>query len=111
MIFGGETTVDVRGKGRGGRNQEVALCAVDRIAGLDGVAIAAMGTDGIDGNSKAAGAIVDGYTAKRAEIKNLDQEKVLARNDSFTYFSKLKDSIITGRTGTNVGDLYLLAAV
>ena len=111
LIFGGETTVDVRGKGRGGRNQEVALCAVDRIAGLDGVALAAMGTDGIDGNSKAAGAIADGYTTKRAEIRNLDQGKFQVQNDSFTYFNKLNDCIITGRTGTNVGDLYLLVAV
>ena len=111
LIFGGETTVHVRGKGRGGRNQEVALYAVGGIAGIDGVAIAAMGTDGIDGNSKAAGAIVDGYTAKRAEIKNLDQSKFLVRNDSFSYFNKLNDSIIIGRTGTNVGDLYLLVTI
>jgi glycerate 2-kinase len=111
LIFGGETTVDVRGKGKGGRNQEVALHAVNGIPGIDGVAIAAMGTDGIDGNSEAAGAIIDGYTAKRAEIRNLDQSKFLARNDSFSYFNELNDSIITGRTGTNVGDLYLLVTV
>ena len=111
MIFGGETTVEVHGSGLGGRNQETALCAVERIAGLDGISVTAMGTDGIDGHSIAAGAIVDGRTSERARAKRLDMRRFLERNDSFTFFRKLKDNLITGRTGTNVGDIYLVVSV
>lgn len=111
LIFGGETTVEVHGNGLGGRNQETALCAAENIAGLDGVVVAAMGTDGIDGHSSAAGAIVDGRTCERASIKKLDLRDFLERNDSFNFFRKLNDSLITGRTGTNVGDIYLVLRV
>jgi len=111
LIFGGETTVEVHGNGLGGRNQETALCAAENIAGLDGVVVAAMGTDGIDGHSSAAGAIIDGRTCERAGIKRLDWGKFLERNDSFNFFRKLGDSLMTGRTGTNVGDIYLVMRV
>ena len=111
IIIGGETTVEVRGEGRGGRNQETTLSALGRIAGLEGIAIAAVGTDGIDGNSPAAGAIADGYSAKRASRLGLHFQDFLRTNDSYTYFKKLGDSIVTGRTGTNVGDLYILTRV
>ena len=111
LIFGGETTVEVHGNGLGGRNQETALCAAENIVGLDGIAVAAMGTDGIDGHSSAAGAIVDGRTCERASTKKLDSRDFLERNDSFNFFRKLNDNLITGRTGTNVGDIYLVVRV
>jgi glycerate-2-kinase len=111
IIIGGETTVTVRGRGVGGRNQEVALAAVQQIEGHSGTIIATMGTDGIDGNSPAAGAIVDGNTFKRAERLQLDPKTYARENDSYHFFRKLHDNIITGRTGTNVGDIYLLIRV
>ena len=111
LIFGGETTVEVHGNGLGGRNQETALCAAENIAGLDGVVVAAMGTDGIDGHSSAAGAIVDGCTCERASAKKLDFRDFLERNDSFNFFRRLNDNLMTGRTGTNVGDIYLVLRV
>jgi len=108
MILGGECVVRVTGKGKGGRNQEVALSAVESISGLDGTVIAAMGTDGIDGNTQVAGAIVDGNTARRASRRKLDSSKFLTKNDSGTFFRLLEDCLITGPTGTNVTDIYLL---
>ena len=107
VIIGGETTVRVSGLGKGGRNQEVALAAVDGIAGFIGTAIAALGTDGVDGNSDAAGAIIDGNTFFRAKKKKLELNDFSERNDSNTFFNKLRDTLITGATGTNVGDVYL----
>jgi glycerate-2-kinase len=111
IVVGGETTVKVRGTGSGGRNQEVVLSAVERIANYSGAVIAAMGTDGIDGNSPAAGAIIDGHTLQRAKKLQLEPEYYLRRNDSYNFFKKLNDNIVTGRTGTNVGDIYLLVRV
>ena len=108
LVVGGEVTVDVVGVGRGGRNQEVALAALGGIAGLKGVAVAALGTDGIDGNSPAAGAIIDGQSAGRAIQLGLRAREFMASNDSYTFFKKLGDSIVTGPTGTNVSDVYLL---
>jgi glycerate-2-kinase len=108
LVMGGETTVDVKGRGKGGRNQEVALAALDGIAGLKGVAVATLGTDGIDGNSPAAGAIIDGQSAAHAIRLGLHVREFIARNDSYSFFRKLGDSIVTGPTGTNVSDLYLL---
>jgi glycerate-2-kinase len=108
FVLGGETTVDVKGHGKGGRNQEVALSALTGIADLDGFAVAALGTDGIDGNSPAAGAVVDGQSMARAIKLGLQIRKFVAENDSYTLFRKLGDSIITGRTGTNVCDVYVL---
>lgn len=108
IIIGGETTVQVRGNGIGGRNQETAMSAIEKIAGLKGVAIAAIGTDGIDGNSPAAGAIIDGNSATRANQLGLNLREFTERNDSYNLFQSLHDNIVTGRTGTNVGDLYLL---
>ncbi len=109
VIAGGETTVKVVGNGRGGRNQEFVLSAALSLpAGDDGVVIAAMGTDGIDGMSDAAGAIADGYTLMRASEAELDPETYLQNNDSNTFFSMLNDALITGRTGTNVNDLIVM---
>jgi glycerate-2-kinase len=109
VIIGGETTVQVKGEGIGGRNQETALSAVEPIADLDGCVITTLGTDGIDGNSKAAGAVTDGRTAQRAELRGMNSRDFLSRNDSYHFFRKLSDNLITGPTGTNVGDLYLVA--
>ncbi len=108
LVFGGETTVEVKGTGKGGRNQETVLSTVERLEGLDGVAIAALGTDGIDGNSPAAGAIVDSRSIVRAKRLRLRVRAFAERSDSYNFFRKLNDNIVTGPTGTNVGDLYLL---
>ncbi|VVC02578.1 Glycerate 2-kinase [Candidatus Burarchaeum australiense] len=103
---GGETTVTVKGKGRGGRNQELALSAALKIAGKTVVLVSA-GTDGIDGSSPAAGAIVDGETLGRAKKMKLDARAYLNDNDSNSFFKKLGDEILTGPTGTNVNDIMI----
>jgi glycerate 2-kinase len=97
----------VKGDGVGGRNQELALSASRRIGGLNCV-IAALGTDGIDGPTDAAGAIVDGTTLDRALEKGLAPDAFLERNDSYSFFKALGDNIFTGPTGTNVNDLTLI---
>ena len=108
VIAGGETTVSVVGTGRGGRNQEFVLSAAIRIASEEGIVVASIGTDGIDGVSEAAGAIADGLTLKRAKDASLDAEAFLRNNDSYTFFSMLNDALLTGRTGTNVNDIAVL---
>lgn len=108
IVAGGETTVTVKGQGRGGRNQEFALSAAIQIAGLPGVTIMALGTDGTDGPTDAAGAIVDGTTVERARALGLDPRTALADNDSYPFFHKLGDLIVTGPTNTNVDDLYVI---
>lgn len=104
IVVGGETTVHVVGHGKGGRNQEVALAAVDAVSGRDAL-LAAFGTDGVDGPTDAAGAIVDGMTRARADALGLDAHAALAENDAYRYFEPLEDLIRTGPTGTNVRDL------
>jgi len=108
VIAGGETTVTVTGHGKGGRNQELALSASLKIEELKGVAIASIGTDGVDGPTDAAGAIADGQTITRAHDKRLDPKEFLINNDSYHFFSKLSDLIFTGPTGTNVNDLTIM---
>ncbi|MDP2907449.1 MAG: DUF4147 domain-containing protein [Nanoarchaeota archaeon] len=103
MIFGGETTVTVRGNGLGGRNQELILSIIEKIKDKR-VTIASVGTDGID-FYKAAGAIADGNSYKKSKKLKLDIQKHLDDNDSYTFFKKMKDQIITGYTGTNVCDV------
>jgi len=105
VVVGGETTVTVTGKGLGGRNQEIALAAALKLKNVDGVVIASLSTDGIDGPTDAAGAIVDGKTLKKAKKKGLIPEEYLSRNDSYNFFSKIGDLIFTGPTGTNVNDV------
>jgi len=107
VIIGGETTVTVRGSGRGGRNQELALSAAMRMEGLDAV-VAALATDGIDGPTEAAGAMADGWTMRRARAIGLNPVESLRDNDSYSFFSRLGDTILTGPTGTNVNDLALI---
>jgi glycerate-2-kinase len=111
IVVGGETTVTVVGGGRGGRNQEIALGAALSIAGMKGVVIASLSTDGIDGPTDAAGAVVDGNTLVRANEAGLDAKKALANNDSYTLFSKLDDLIFTGLTETNVNDVSVIVAI
>jgi glycerate-2-kinase len=108
IVAGGETTVFVVGKGIGGRNQEIALAAAMKLEGLDGVAVASLSTDGVDGPTDAAGAIVDGQSLVRAKEVGLAPEKFLAENDSYHFFSKLGDLIFTGPTGTNVNDVSVI---
>jgi len=108
LISGGETTVTLRGNGLGGRNQEFALAAAIAARGLEGVAILAGGTDGTDGPTDAAGALADGATCDRAARLGLNAADFLARNDSYHFFQPLGDLLMTGPTGTNVMDLYLL---
>jgi hydroxypyruvate reductase len=104
IITGGETTVRLRGKGLGGRNQEFALAAAIDIAGLDSVAIFSAGTDGTDGPTDAAGAIADGRTLAR----KIDAQLYLDANDSYHYFESLGDLVKTGPTNTNVMDVHLI---
>jgi hydroxypyruvate reductase len=109
VLSSGETTVTVRGKGRGGRNQEFACAAVRHLAALGPrVVLGSLGTDGIDGPTDAAGAAVDSSTLARAEAAGLaPPEAFLLENDSYTYFDTLGDLIRTGPTRTNVGDLQI----
>jgi len=105
LIMGGETTVTVRGNGVGGRNQELALAAAFKIAGLENVIIAALATDGNDGPNDATGAIADGTTLARAQAAGLDPNAYLTNNDAYRFFDALGDLLITGPTNTNVNDL------
>jgi glycerate-2-kinase len=111
VVAGGETTVTVTGAGRGGRNQELALAAALNLEGVENCTIASFSTDGVDGPTDAAGAIVDDYTLKRAKQQGLDAEKVLAENDSYQFFSKIGDLIHTEATGTNVNDISVIVAL
>jgi glycerate 2-kinase len=109
-IFGGETTVTVRGHGRGGRNRELALAAAYAIAGVPGSAILCAGTDGVDFEPSAAGAFADGSTLARAEALHLDPSRALLDNDTGPFFEALGDVFAPGPTGTNVGDVALVLA-
>lgn len=109
FLLGGETTVTVRGNGRGGRNQELALAAALEIEGEPGVVVASVGTDGRDGPTDAAGAVVDGETVARgAAAAGVDAGEALERNDSHAFLRASGDLVVTGPTGTNVNDLVLV---
>ena len=109
MISSGETTVHVKGRGKGGRNQEFALASARWLAasGFEG-ALASVGTDGIDGPTDAAGAIVDSTTVARAAANELPIDRFLSDNNAYAFFDALGDLIHTGPTGTNVGDLQVI---
>jgi hydroxypyruvate reductase len=107
VVAGGETTVTVRGDGSGGRNQELALGAVEGLAGLPAI-LGSIGTDGVDGPTDAAGALAFGDTLERAQDLGVDPRKALERNDSHGFFEALGDLVVTGPTGTNVMDLQIL---
>ena len=104
-IAGGETIVQLVGKGRGGRNQELALAAADGIAGHDNIAVFSIGSDGTDGPTDAAGGYVDGDTAAALARTGMDAATALAENDSYTALNAVDGLIITGPTGTNVNDV------
>lgn len=108
LIAGGETTVTVRGDGRGGRCQELCLAAALELQDLPGILVLAAGTDGTDGPTDAAGALADGQTIARARALGLDPRGALQANDSYAFFQTLGDLIVTGATRTNLMDLYLL---
>jgi len=109
LISGGEVTVKVTDGGVGGRNQQFALTCAEKIAG-ENITVLSAGTDGIDGNSPAAGAVADGTTLDRAKAKGLDPRAALARFDAYPFFDALGDVIITGPTGNNLRDLRILLA-
>ncbi|MBI2833421.1 MAG: DUF4147 domain-containing protein [Acidobacteria bacterium] len=105
-ISSGETTVRVTGRGTGGRNQEFALALAEALSSLGrDVAVASVGTDGVDGPTDAAGALVDSTTSARARERGLDAREYLRNNDAHSFFDALGDLVKTGATGTNVGDL------
>ncbi len=108
LLSGGETTVTVRGKGRGGRNTEFALAFAISIEGVQGITLLSAGTDGTDGPTDAAGAVVDGASAGKARTRGLDPVEFLDNNDSYTLFRKTGDLLITGPTGTNVMDIQIV---
>ena len=109
LVAGGETTVTVRGPGRGGRSQELALAAAIAWDGMPGVALLAGGTDGTDGPTDAAGAFADGGTLARGAACGLDAKAALAANDSYAFFDREGGLLRTGPTGTNVMDVALVA--
>ena len=109
VVASGETTVRVVGSGVGGRNQEFALAATPFVAGIGrGAVLAAAGTDGVDGPTDAAGAMVDSSTLERAQRAGLDWQTPLRNNDAYRFFEPLGDLIRWGPTGTNVGDLQVM---
>jgi glycerate-2-kinase len=108
LIFGGETTVTVTGNGKGGRNQEFCLSFAIEIDGIKNITFLSGGTDGNDGQTEAAGAICNGKTIEIAKELGLDAMKFLNNNDSYNFFNKLDDLIITGSTNTNVMDIQIL---
>ena len=109
LIADGEVSSPVRGSGTGGRNSAFVLECVERIAGKE-IAVLSGGTDGKDGSSPAAGAVADGKTLERAIAANLDPREFTARSDSYSFFHKLGDAVVTGPTGNNLRDLRILLA-
>lgn len=108
FLAGGETVVHVTGRGRGGRNQELALAAAEGIAGMQNAVVFSVGSDGTDGPTDAAGGFADGRTAGLLGEKNLRVPEVLEENDAYHALDSLGNLLRTGPTGTNVNDLYLL---
>jgi len=111
LIAGGETTVTIKGNGKGGRNQELALAAVSELAGEKDLTLITLATDGEDGPTDAAGAVVTGESAWRAQRAGVDAADSLSRNDAYAFFDALGDLIRTGPTETNVNDLVFLVAI
>jgi glycerate-2-kinase len=107
FIAGGEPTVTIRGQGNGGRNQELVLSCVEAIAGTEMV-VASCATDGLDGSSLAAGALADGDSLGRATEEKAVVTDLLAENNSYEFFRRLKDALMTGPTGTNVMDIQIV---
>jgi len=108
IIAGGETVVTLKGRGKGGRNQEKALAVAKGIAGLDNTLVFSLGSDGTDGPTDAAGGITDGDTLSKLKVKGVDIDKVLADNDSYNALKAVGGLILTGPTGTNVNDVCVI---
>jgi len=108
MISGGETTVTVTGKGSGGRNMELALSFAIEIEGMDGITLLSAGTDGTDGPTDAAGAVVEGQTLIKAGALGMNPGMYLSNNDSYRFFDEINGLFITGPTGTNVMDIQIV---
>jgi len=108
LISGGETTVTVKGRGLGGRNMELALAFALEIAGKKGISLLSAGSDGTDGPTDAAGAIVDGDTILHAKALGINPKTYLENNDSYHFFQKAGGLFITGPTGTNVMDIQIM---
>ena len=108
FLAGGETTVTLEGRGKGGRNQELALAAALALQGSSRISLLSAGTDGTDGPTDAAGAFADGATCRRARARGLDPGDFLSRHDSYHFFKPLGDLLITGPTRTNVMDIICL---
>ncbi len=109
VLTGGELSSPVTGDGRGGRNLAFVLDCVEKIAG-ERIAVVSAGTDGVDGNSPAAGAVADGETLNRAQALGMDPADYYRRSDSYSFFEKLDDALVTGPSGNNVRDVRLLIA-
>jgi glycerate 2-kinase len=108
LISGGETTVTVKGNGIGGRNMELALAFALEIEGIEGITLLSAGTDGTDGPTDAAGAIVNGETIRKAKFLGIDAEEYLKNNDSYHFFERIECLFVTGPTGTNVMDIQIV---
>jgi hydroxypyruvate reductase len=111
VLSGGETTVTIKGRGLGGRNQEFVLAAAMSLGGWKKVVVLSAGTDGTDGPTDAAGAVADGLTVQRAQTLGLNPATFLSNNDSYRFFEKLGDLVKTGPTNTNVMDLRIMLVV
>ena len=111
LIAGGETTVTIKGNGKGGRNQELALAAANEVNGLDHVMLISLATDGDDGPTDAAGAVATGETIQMAQRIGIDAADCLSRNDAYAFFDPINDLLRTGPSGTNVNDLIFLFAI
>ena len=110
LVAGGETTVTIRGSGKGGRNQELALAAAITLSGWERVLLATLATDGSDGPTDGAGAIVSGATVNSARERGLDAQAYLRNNDSYSFFKATGELMVTGPTNTNVNDLLFVLA-
>jgi hydroxypyruvate reductase len=108
LLLGGETTVTVRGSGKGGRNQELALAAAIALDGIPDVKLMSFATDGVDGPTDAAGALVDGETLSKAYRLGLEPYAALTDNDSYTFLEKVGALLHSAPTGTNVNDLVVI---
>jgi hydroxypyruvate reductase len=107
-VWGGEVTVKRIEGGKGGRNQHMALLLSEELAHMNGVTAVALATDGEDGSSEAAGAVIDSSTMERAMTLGLNYHEAVGRQESYEFFQKLNDLIITGTTGSNVNDLLFI---
>ena len=109
MLADGEVSSPVTGNGIGGRNSAFVLACVPKIAGQN-ITVFSAGTDGIDGNSPAAGAIADGETLSRARSLKLDPDDSMRNSDAYNFFERLSDAVVTGPTGNNLRDLRIFLA-